>query len=306
MAADDEVRWIHELQRRPGQHGVDMRTPSQSQRWDLPAFVGSIDRFNASQPNSSMLDDIRSYNHFIVGEFNKIASLHGGVILDIGASPHCYAMEKCFELGVSRYVGVGLDIETDESMAVDGAEGHLLYMNAENLSFIDQGFDFVVSMSTFEHIGNVAKALVEIDRVLKPGGKALVSFEPLWTCAYGHHLHHLGDVARVVPPWAHLVWGRERMRAHLASELPADAPHDADELLGLMFDDIFINRLGIDRMRDTFLQGPMHIEWMLPMMHERIDHPMLTTAQNVTGLSVDDLHTKGLSVLLSKKVTRLQ
>lgn len=307
MSVDQRLKWIRELRRRPGQSDGDLDVAPPSKRWDFPAFVDSIASFNASQPNAGMLDDIRAYNHFIMSEFNRIGSLRGTTILDIGASPHCYAMEKCFELGVSRYVGIGLDIGPDESVLVGDGEGHLLHMNAEDLAFPDCSFDCVVSMSTFEHIGDVPRALGEIERVLKPEGRALISFEPLWSCAYGHHLHHLGEVARSVPPWAHLVWSRERMRAQLAAELAkGSTAHGVDELLSLMFDDTFINRMGIERMREAFRQGSMNIEWMVPMMHERIDDPILAEAERVTGLSADDLHTKGLSVLLNKRAAGIQ
>lgn len=274
-----------------------------AKRWGLPAFAESISRFNASCSNSSMLDSIRSYNHFIIGEFNKIAGLEATTILDVGASPHYYAMEKCFETGVARYVGIGLDIESEDVVLVEEAEGRLHYMNAENLSFPDESFDRVVSMSAFEHIGDLRKALLEINRVMKPGGKALISFEPLWTCAYGHHLHHLGDFIDVVPPWSHLVWDRERMRSHLEIALPPNAPVNADAVVSMVFDDPFINRVGIARMREVFAQAAMVVEWILPMMHDRVDHQMLDEAIKATGLSVDDLHTKGFSVLLSKRPT---
>lgn len=302
MSADQRLKWIQKLQRPPGQPGADMHAMPPPQRRDLPSLVESIDRFNASQPNSPMLDDIRSYNHLIISEFNKIGSLRGASILDIGASPHGYAMERCFELGVSLYVGVGLDIESNEFVTVGDAEGHLLFMNAEDLAFHDDTFDRIVSMSTFEHIGNVPRALSEIERVLKPQGRALITFEPLWSCAYGHHLHHLGEVASSVPPWAHLVCDRERIREYLASGVSgAQTAHEIEHLVALMFDDPFINRVGIERMREMFMEGTMDIEWMLPMMHERFDSPLLAEAEKATGLSADDLHTKGLSILLKKR-----
>ncbi len=261
----------------------------------------SITRFNRSQSNVDFLQEIRSYNHFIVGELNKIVRLQGMEVLDIGASPHSYAMEKCLELGVSRYVGIGLDIQCNEMMSFDEAEGLLYYMNAENLGFPDASFDVVVSMSTFEHIGDVSKALDEIGRVLRSGGTALISFEPLWTCAYGHHMHHLGRVSASIPPWSHLVWDANRMRIHLEAALEPEGRSRADEIVSMIFDDRFINRIGIEQMRLLFSRTTsMRIEWMLPMRHGDIDHPMLAEATAATGLSPDDLHTKGLSVLFRK------
>lgn len=266
----------------------------------LAAYVASIDRFNASQPNAAMLDNIRAYNHQMVGEFNKIRPLAGAKLLDIGASPHGYAMEKCFAFGVASYVGIGLDIEAPEDHDVGGSLGQLRHMNAEKMAFESRSFDLVLSMSTFEHIADVPKALMEIHRVLRPGGSALVSFEPLWTCPYGHHLHHFGAISRLVPSWAHLTWDRDQMRSHLSGKWPSDAPLNMDQAISWIYDDDVINRIPITEMREHFAQCPMQVEWMLPMMHDDFEQAMLAEASSSTGLSAEDLCTKGLSVLLNK------
>ncbi|HEY5809922.1 MAG TPA: methyltransferase domain-containing protein [Povalibacter sp.] len=262
--------------------------------------MAGIDQFNASQPNAAMLNDIRAYNHLIVGEFDKIVRLKGTCLLDIGASPHGYAMEKCFERGVSRYVGIGLDIDAADDRKVGDSHGQLRYMNAQELDFADETFDAVVSMSTFEHIADVPKALSEIHRVLKPGGKVLLSFEPLWTCAYGHHLHHFGAISSLVPPWAHLVWDREQMVSYLGDKWPTDAPISLQDAIEWTYDSDAINRVSISKMREHFHACPMHVEWISPMKHDAGDLALLSEAQLVTGLTSEDLNTKGLSVLLSR------
>lgn len=270
---------------------------------DIPefrAYVESIDRYNASQPNTELLNSIRDYNHQIVDEFNKIRPLKGTVLLDIGASPHGYALEKCFTLDVHRYVGIGLDIPTAQDVRFGHSEGSLRYMNAQDLAFADESFDLVVSMSTFEHIADVPKALSEIYRVLRPGGAVLLSFEPLWTCAYGHHLHHFGPVSRVVPDWAHLLWDRGQMRAYLEGKWPGDAPLDIDQTIEWIYDNEVINRIGITEMRGHFARSSFKVEWILPMILEGSDRTQLVSAAAATGLSVDDLCTKGLSVLMLK------
>lgn len=269
---------------------------------EFKAYVESIDRFNASQPNGELLESIRGYNHQVIGEFNKIRPLEGMALLDIGASPHGYAMEKCFALGVRRYVGIGLDIDAAEDMRFGEAEGSLRYMNAQNLEFANESFDLVVSMSTFEHIADVPKALVEIHRVLRPGGAVLLSFEPLWTCAYGHHLHHFGPVSHLVPDWAHLLWDRRQMRAYLEDKWPGDAPLDLDHTIEWIYDNDVINRIGISTMREHFAQCPLRVEWIMPMKLEGSDPAQLVHAMAVTGMSADDLTSKGLSILLYKDV----
>ena len=96
-------------------------------------------------------------------------------------------------------------------------------MNAQDLDFADRTFDAVMSMSTFEHIADVPKALSEIHRVLKPGGKVLLSFEPLWTCAYGHHLHHFGDISEPRAAMGAPGLGPRADGSYLEDKWPADA-----------------------------------------------------------------------------------
>jgi len=74
-------------------------------------------------------------------------------------------------------------------------------MNAENLTFQEATFDLVVSISCFEHIKNVPKAISELNRVLKPGGFAYIKIH-LFTSRTGGH--HIGRQYKFVPPWDHL------------------------------------------------------------------------------------------------------
>lgn len=56
--------------------------------------------------------------------------------------------------------------------------------NALDLSFPDQHFDLLISVDVLEHVGQPAQMVKEISRVLKPGGKAFITFPNLdfpWT-----------------------------------------------------------------------------------------------------------------------------
>ena len=266
----------------------------------LDSYIKSIDSYNAAQSNAGMLDDIRRYNHSIVDSFNTIRPLKGRRILDIGASPHGYALERCLLLGAAEYVGIGLDIHEEFGLETASGKALLTYMNAESLSFDSNEFDSIVTMSTFEHIGNVGKALSEFRRVLRPGGCILVSFEPLWTCSYGHHLHHLGEVSRLVPDWAHLVWSKHEMTEYLHTCWPENAPLSVEDACVWIYDGDALNRKGIVEMRQILSDCQMHIEWIVPMPDDRRNEAQLALAMEKTGLSREDLMTKGLSVLIYK------
>lgn len=267
---------------------------------ELRRYVLEIDRYNQSQPNNAMLEAIRNYNHAIVDHLNASHPLAGKKVLDIGASPHGYALEHCLRLGAREYVGIGLDIEESSSIKTRYGEGSLTYMNAEALAFEGGSFDDIVTMSTFEHIGNLRGALAEFRRVLKRNGRVLASFEPVWTCSYGHHLHHFGAISDVVPDWAHLLWSKDEMYDYLAANYPDNAPITVSEACEWIYDGDAINRKGIGEIRQTINDSGMRVEWTAPMMDVERDENQLRLAMERTGISREDLMTKGLSIMLVK------
>lgn len=266
----------------------------------LDGFVKGIDSYNAAQSNYEMLDAIRQYNHSVIDSLNSICPLHGVRILDVGASPHGYALEKSLSFGVSEYVGIGLDINEEFSIQTERGRGRLAYMDAESLSFSDNEFDVIVTMSTFEHIGNLGMALSEFNRVLKRGGCALISFEPIWTCSYGHHLHHLGDISKLVQDWAHLLWDKYEMTEYLRAIWPQNAPLTVQEAGEWIYEENALNRKGIREIQKILADCEMHVEWVVPMHDDARNEVQLTATAEKTGLSRDELMTKGLSILLYK------
>ena len=266
----------------------------------LRDYIRSIDEYNASQPNYELLNAIRTYNHCMVDSLNSIKPLSGLRVLDVGASPHGYALERSLSLGVCEYVGIGLDIKDNINIITKTSTGRLTYMNAEQLAFDDNEFDAIITMSTFEHIGDVGKALSEFRRVLKPNGCVLINFEPIWTCSYGHHLHHLGDIAKLVPDWGHLLMSKDEMMKYLNDCWPQDATLSVPEACVWIYEDNVLNRKGIIEMRKILSECKMHIEWIVPIVDEERSNVQLTAAMERTKLLREDLMTKGLSALLYK------
>jgi SAM-dependent methyltransferase len=247
-----------------------------------------------------LLEAIRAYNHSVVEALDNIERIEGHSVLDVGASPHGYALEHALALGIRRYVGIGLDVDAPLLVRGPSGIGEVQKQDAEALDFDDETFDLIVSMSTFEHVAHVDRVLIEMRRVLKPGGKALVTFEPIWTCSYGHHLHHFGDVSALVPDWAHLLWSKEEMLQHLADVWPHDAPLTLAGAAEWVYDGSAINRIGIVEMRHFFRRGPLKVDWIMPLMDAPRDRARCKFVAQQLGLNPDDLMTKGLSVLLTR------
>jgi 2-polyprenyl-3-methyl-5-hydroxy-6-metoxy-1,4-benzoquinol methylase len=266
----------------------------------LDAYCREIDEFNQAQSNAALLEAIRRYNHTCLDNLARVRSLTGARLLDLGASPHGYALEHALVLGVKEYVGIGLDV--DEFVEVHGGTGvgKLVRMNAEQLAFRDESFDIVLSLSTFEHVGDVARVLSELRRILKPGGSVMIEFEPIWTCSYGHHLHHFGPIAKLVPPWAHLVWDREQMLQELRGLWPAGAQPSLEEAVHWTYEGDAINRIGITAMRRFLRDSGLCVEWAYAIKDQKQDDERLDFVAARTGLSAEDLMTRGLSVYMTK------
>lgn len=164
------------------------------------------------------LAGIRGYNQ------SNLAALTGQIatapentrILDVGASIHGFALDRADELGYREYIGIDLDTMrqwgTHLLRVTNGDRSHLLcQMDAHRLWFADESMDAVLCLSGFEHYLFPELVLSEMMRVLKKGGTALINYEPIWTCSYGHHLHHFGLGYTQVPPWSHLILTKTQM-----------------------------------------------------------------------------------------------
>jgi len=96
-----------------------------------------------------------------------------GKILDVGCGSKPY--ESLF-LKSSSYTGVDIEVSghSHTNSKID------FFYDGKTLPFEDSSFDAVVSFEVFEHVFNLDEVLKEIRRVLKPGGKLLVTMPFAW------------------------------------------------------------------------------------------------------------------------------
>jgi ubiquinone/menaquinone biosynthesis C-methylase UbiE len=59
-------------------------------------------------------------------------------------------------------------------LGLDGAEGRVRVGSALDIPHEDDSFDHVVTIGCLHHTGDVPRAVAEVERVLRPGGRALV------------------------------------------------------------------------------------------------------------------------------------
>lgn len=73
-------------------------------------------------------------------------------------------------------------------------------------------YDLVLSQDAMEHYSDPAGALGAMRSLLKPGGRALITFGPPWFAPYGAHHRFFSPL-----PWAHLFFGERVMMAARAA-----------------------------------------------------------------------------------------
>ena len=132
----------------------------------------------------------------------------GERVLDIGSGPGLLALEMGSTVGASGAV-CGVDIsEPMVAMAKArcASQPWISFETADatRLPAPDATFDVAVSTQVYEYVGDVAKALAELRRVLRNGGRALI-VDTDWDSVVWHSTDQ-GRMARVLTAWReHLV-----------------------------------------------------------------------------------------------------
>jgi ubiquinone/menaquinone biosynthesis C-methylase UbiE len=99
-------------------------------------------------------------------------------VLDVGCG-NGYVLKNYAKEGAQVY---GVDITPasidlcKKRFNLNNISGNFQVANAEELPFPDNYFDCVSSMGVLHHVPNTEKAVSEIFRVLKPGGRLIVMF----------------------------------------------------------------------------------------------------------------------------------
>src|SRR5687768_17246015 len=144
------------------------REPCGTRLVDLP--VGTAEFF-------ARLRATRYHKAWHIDHLVPFSELAGRDVLEVGCGLGCDATR--FAAAGARYTGTDLT-----SAAVEGTRQHFealnlpgrfMVQNAENMSDLPDGsFDFVYSHGVLHHTPNLRKALAEVHRVLRPGGKVLI------------------------------------------------------------------------------------------------------------------------------------
>lgn len=126
--------------------------------------------------------------------YNWAAQLAAGrEVLDAGCGVG-WGTVRLAEAGTARAVGVDID-QPALASARERAGGRAEFVKGDLLAlpFGDASFDFVVCFEAIEHVSDPQRALDELRRVIRPGGRLAVSSpnRGVYPAGNPHHLHEL-------------------------------------------------------------------------------------------------------------------
>lgn len=139
---------------------------------------------------------------------------------------------------------VGFDL--DARIGRDFSDPRVQYRreSVTDIQLPKASFDIVYSAAVFEHVHDLPRAFAEAARICRPGGTIFIISSPLWYAPYGNHMASI--LERL--PWCHLLYKPRELKQRIHDdypELPAERVH---ELLEIIFDPVYFNRLPPQRL----------------------------------------------------------
>jgi len=172
-------------------------------RWLLPA-PASWNRLDPLSFLQSRLDQGTAF----LRDLTSPEDLRGRRVLDAGCGMGDRTVATVLG-GAERAVGMDTDPEKLHwarllAQRNDARAGFLLG-SIESIPCRKESFDLVLLLDVIEHLDRPLEALAEVHRVLRPGGRVLITFPP-YNSPWGAHL-----TEHVRIPWAHLLCPEDQL-----------------------------------------------------------------------------------------------
>ena len=146
---------------------------------------------------SSSFDEVQKY--FKLGNMNALT------VMDFGCGYGRTVLEIA-KLGPWQVIG--LDVRPSvlyeaRKLAENEKLSNVRFVNAltDDVKELYRKVDIIVSIDAFEHYGDPAKVLDEMDKYLAPDGRIYISFGPPWWHPFGAHLQFM-----IRLPWPHVMF----------------------------------------------------------------------------------------------------
>lgn len=156
-----------------------------------------------SHPSHESIPSGEELNHLRRAFPDLDAIVHGQRVLDFGCGCGAQAVALSRE-GAAEVLGIDINpdhLAVGRSQArAAGLDGRVRFV--EEVPHTDMGtVGIVISQNSMEHFSDPSSILRLMYRILRPGGRAAITFSPPWLHPYGAHMHFWTPV-----PWVHLLF----------------------------------------------------------------------------------------------------
>lgn len=141
---------------------------------DRMADIRRWNREGRPYPGTHAIAEFNGFPKFVLAKEKIELNKEHGIILDIG----CYSAVFLGGMNSNKYFCWGVDIHKElVGILQKGESGGIMYVfaNSENLPFPDGKFDVVTAFDILEHVVDLDKSILEIERVCKDGGLIIVN-----------------------------------------------------------------------------------------------------------------------------------
>ncbi len=215
------------------------------------------------------------YQHRALERFASFGPRLQPRVLEIGSDLERAVLRELAERGAGLAIGVNPDVDHGAAAAATGAAGRFAIVRADGrrLPFADESFAAIFTVAAFEHVHELDVALLELHRVLEPGGLVYSDFGPIWSSSVGHHVYAVVDGVEArhwkpgrnpVPPFGHLLLTPDELRPRLF-EAPWMFDRLADAVLEWIYRGPGINRLFYEDYEAAFASCPLELIHLEPL-----------------------------------------
>lgn len=172
---------------------IPFRSPRPVPSWLLPRLAGESELDHRTRQNEQYFREQVVENQDWWKRIGQRFNFSNAKVLDLGCG-HGALSISIAQAGASEVLGLDLasDLITYASGVVrqryPGLAGKVHFACEDIRTLPQRGrYDYVVSKDTFEHVDELQSVVNTIAVLLKPGGKLIVGFSPLYYSPFGDH-----------------------------------------------------------------------------------------------------------------------
>jgi SAM-dependent methyltransferase len=259
--------------------------------WELPPYAGeSIPALHFRQDTAYFAEQVDESVDWW-DRMGEAISLNGLRVLEFGCGHGALTLSAA-KRGAAEVLGIDLD-----RRRIDFARRHIpaqypdyakiIRFEAADIANIDDvsRFDVVLSKDTFEHVENLPATIDHMYRVLKPGGRLMVGFSPLFHSPFGDH-------GRLAPP---LPW----LPALLPERLVFSMARRRHKVQIDAMADVGLNKLTPAQFRASFPPGKWSMDRIRYNRSKRRLMPVLNVMRLLPGF--ERWFTVGIYAIVTRK-----